>query len=237
MSFNIMSARFIWLAGFGALFLGLAVGAVVAAETSFQAQTADRYPSKQSQAGVTVAVRAYHEPAEREKSAFEKTDPWKYGVLPVLVVITNQGDAPIALQNLEARFVQGRGEGVDPTSGDDLQYFNPKGAQPRQKPSYIPGIPGLNRPKVKKGPLAKQEIVDRQFKAGRGAGTNRQRLLLLLRRPRPRSVEGVDDLHVRPEKHADRPRPFLLRSPARRVEIARPRNIDHKTYVQSSTAP
>ncbi|MCB1021915.1 MAG: hypothetical protein H6509_03630 [Bryobacterales bacterium] len=160
-----MSARSIWLAGFGALFLGLAVGAVVAAETSFQAQTADRYPSKQSQAGVTVAVRAYHEPAEREKSAFEKTDPWKYGVLPVLVVITNQGDAPIALQNLQARFVQGRGEGVDPTSGDDLQYFNPNGAQPRQKPSYIPGIPGVNRPKVKKGPLAKQEIIDRQFKA------------------------------------------------------------------------
>ena len=160
-----MPARFIWIAGFGALLLGLFVGAAVAADEMFKPQTADRYPAKQSQAGVTVAVRAYHEPEERQKAAFDDADPWKYGVLPVLVVITNEGEAPISLQNLQARFVQGRGEGLEPTTGDDLQYFNPKGAQPREKPKYIPNIPGVSRPKVKKGPLAKPEIVDRQFKA------------------------------------------------------------------------
>jgi hypothetical protein len=158
-----MPARFIWIAGFGALLLGLVAGAV-AADEMFKPQTADRYPSKQSQAGVTVAVRAYHTP-DRQEAAFGKADPWKYGVLPVLVVITNEGEAPISLQNLQARFVQGRSEGLEPTSGDDLQYFNPKGAQPREKPKYIPNIPGMNRPKAKKGPLAKPEIVDRQFKA------------------------------------------------------------------------
>ena len=54
---------------------------------------------------------------------------------------------------------------LEPTTGDNLQFFNPKGAQPREKPRYIPNLPGLNRPKAKKGPLAKPEIVDRQFKA------------------------------------------------------------------------
>ena len=159
-----MASRFIWLAGLGALLLGAFVGAAAAAE-SFAVQSADSYPAKQSQAGVTVAVRAYHEPAERQKSAFDKADPWKYGVMPVLVVVTNGGDVPIKLDNFQARFVQGRGEGLEATSGDDLQFFNPKGAQPRSKPRYIPSVPGLNRPKVKKGPLAKPEIVDRQFKA------------------------------------------------------------------------
>jgi hypothetical protein len=158
-----MPARFIWIAGFGALLLGLVAGAV-AAEEIFRPQTADHYPSKQSQAGVTVAVRAYNTP-DRQEAAFGKADPWKYGVLPVLVVITNESDAPIALKDFQARFVQGRGEGLDPTTGDDLMYFNPKGAQPREKPKYIPNVPGLNRPKVKKGPLARSEIVDRQFKA------------------------------------------------------------------------
>ena len=137
----------------------------MAAESTFQAKPADTYPSKQSQAGVTIAVRAYHEPAERQDSAFDKANPWKYGVMPVLVVITNEGEAAIKLDNFQARFVQGRGEGLEATSGDNLQFFNPKGAQPRSKPRYIPNVPGLNRPKVKKGPLAKPEIVDRQFKA------------------------------------------------------------------------
>lgn len=158
-----MPARFIWIAGFGALLLGAFVGAIAA--DAFQPQAASSYPAKQSQAGVTIAVRAYHEPEDRQKSAFDKADPWKYGVMPVLVVITNEGDAPISLENFQARFVQGRGEGLEATSGDDLQFFNPKGAQPRSKPRYIPNVPGLNRPKVKKGPLAKPEIVDRQFKA------------------------------------------------------------------------
>jgi hypothetical protein len=158
-----MPARFIWIAGLGALLLGLAAGAVAADEV-FKPQTADRYPSKQSQADVTIAVRAYHTP-ERQEAAFDKADPWKYGVLPVLVVITNQGQAPISLANFQARFVQGRGEGVEPTSGDDLVYFNPKGAQPRDKPPFVRNIPGVSRPKVKKGPLAKPEIMDRQFKA------------------------------------------------------------------------
>ena len=159
-----MPARFVWIAGLGALLLGVMAGAA-AADTDFQVQTADKYPAKQSQAGVTIAVRAYHEPAARQDSAFDKADPWKYGVMPVLVVITNEGDAPIKLDNFQARFVQGRGEGLEATTGDDLQYFNPKGAQPRSKPRYIPNVPGLSRPKVKKGPLAKPEIVDRQFKA------------------------------------------------------------------------
>ncbi len=159
-----MPTRTVWIAGLGALLLGAFVGAI-AAETAFRAEPAERYASKQSQAGVTIAVRAYHQPDERQKSAFDKADPWKFGVMPVLMVVTNQGEAPISLEGVRALFVQGRADGLEATSGDDLQFFNPKGAQPRQKPSYIPGIPGLNRPKTKKGPLAKPEIVDRQFKA------------------------------------------------------------------------
>lgn len=143
---------------------GLTVTAAWAADKEFRPGPADRYPSRQSQNDVTVAVRAYHDP-ERAATAFGKTDPYKHGVLPVLVVVTNGGKNPVSLAGMKPRFVQGRNEGVEPISGDDLAYFNPKGAQPRQNPSMIPGIPGVTRPKVKRGPLARPEIVERQFKA------------------------------------------------------------------------
>ena len=140
----------------------LLTAAAPAAVERFQAQPADDYSRKQSQGAVTVAIEAFHDEAAA-KELFGKAQPGKIGVLPVLLVISNQGDRPIKLDNLRVRYVPSPGtEGIEALRGSDLATFNPKGYQPKQR--KIPGV-GTTRAKVKKGPLARPEVAEREWSA------------------------------------------------------------------------
>lgn len=128
----------------------------------FLVKPVQEYQARQEQNGVIVAVQPYRGEQE-QKDAFDKAEPYKYGFLPVLLVITNNSEHPLGLEGMKVRFIDSRGEGLEPVSGEELTYYNPKGHQPKDRPSYIP-IP-LGRPKAKKGPLAKPSITQREFKA------------------------------------------------------------------------
>ena len=132
-----------------------------AADKVFHAKPAHKYPAKQAQDDITVAVKPYHD-AKLMAEVFPTTKPYRYGFLPMLVVITNDSDSVISLQNLEVRYISGGRQGLEPLSAADLATFNPKGHQPKNR-----GIPGVwtQRPKTKKGPLAKPEIEVREFNA------------------------------------------------------------------------
>ena len=147
------------------LLLGLPLGAF-AADDGFKAKTADRYPGKQSQGDLIAAVKPFYSEKD-QKRAFGKARPYKHGVMPLLLVLTNTGLHPYDLKNLKVRFITADREGLEPIGGEDLAYFNPKGHQPRQRniPGIPAGIPGLSRARVKKGPLARFEITDREFRA------------------------------------------------------------------------
>lgn len=135
--------------------------ALMAAD-AFQVNSADSYAAKQSQAGVVLAVKPYHTEA-LAKEAFSKGEPHKYGILPVLVVITNDGEGPIKLDNMHARYVPARSrEGIESITAQDLFFFNPKGHKPKTR--RIPGV-GTMGTKVKKGPLSHQAYSDREFSA------------------------------------------------------------------------
>ena len=138
--------------------------AALAQKGDFEAGKAEDYSARQSQAGVTIAVASFQDPDEAEK-VFPKAEPHKHGVLPVLVVITNNGEAPIALEDFQVRYTPRGRDGVEPIPSDELIYFNPEGHQPRERPRYIPNVPGLGGPKVKKGPLSRPEITERTFRA------------------------------------------------------------------------
>ena len=128
----------------------------------FRAGTADAYEATQSQAGVTLAVKPYHTEL-LEKEIFSKSKPNKFGIMPVLVVITNLGDAPIKLVEMHARYVPARStEGVNAMTAEDLFFYNPKGHAPKKQ--KLPG-PGNTITKVKKGPLSRPEIAEREFSA------------------------------------------------------------------------
>ena len=142
--------------------LVIVVGVAVSADKPFRAKTADKYPTKQKQGDLIVAVRPFVTEKE-QRSAFGKVRPYQYGVTPLLVVMSNTGKNTYSLENLKVRLITESREGLEPIRGQELATFNPKGHQPTRR--TIPGVPGLSRTRVKKGPLDRPEIVQSEFLA------------------------------------------------------------------------
>lgn len=151
---------FRWLAIVGLIAL-LAVPNALPAEP-FRVKTADKYPAKQKQDDLIVAVKTYVSDKD-QKEAFGNVRPFKHGVAPLLLVISNRGTNTYSLENLQVRLITGDREGLEPISGEELATFNPKGHQPTRR--QIPGVPGLGRTRVKKGPLDRAEITQNEFLA------------------------------------------------------------------------
>lgn len=143
-------------------FLVAALCAGAAGAESYRAKTADKYPAKQKQGDLIVAVKAFVSNSDQE-SAFGKVRPYKYGVTPLLLVTSNTGTNTYSLENLKVRLVMAGHEGIDPVSVEDLATLNPAGHQPTRR--GVPGIPGLGGKRVQKGPLNRPEIERNQFRA------------------------------------------------------------------------
>lgn len=144
--------------GMGILAAGLALS-----QDRFAAKPADKYPAKQSQGDVIIAVKPFRTDKDM-KAAFDKAEPYKYGFMPMLLVITNNSQHPLNLATMKVRYIDGDRTGLEPIPGEDLAYFNPKGRnKPNTAPLPIPGV--VWRRGGKKGPLAKPEITQREFKA------------------------------------------------------------------------
>ena len=156
-----MSSQAIQRMVYGGL-VTLALASVSLAAEPFRAKTADKYPAKQKQGDLIVAVKAFVSEKE-QRSAFGNVRPYKHGVAPLLLVVSNAGKSTYSLENLRVRLLTGDREGLEPISGEDLASFNPKGHQPTRR--TIPGVPGLSRTRVKKGPLDREEITQNEFLA------------------------------------------------------------------------
>jgi hypothetical protein len=130
-------------------------------KTRFAPGPASSYPSHQTLDQITIAAAPFITDAETG-AAFDKLNPNKYGVLPVLVILENGTGKALRL-NLKAEFVTADGKHIDATPAEDVQTLGalkkpPKiGAPP---PLPIP-LPGRN----KKGPLNVWEIDGLAFSA------------------------------------------------------------------------
>jgi hypothetical protein len=114
----------------------------------------------QSQGTVLIGAEPYHT-GEKVKVAFGKLDPYQFGVLPVLVVIQNDGDKALDLKTLSATYVGSGNRRVDATPAKEVRYLNGPD-RPRTIPSPTGGI-GIG--KGKKNPLDAWEIEGRSFAA------------------------------------------------------------------------
>lgn len=139
----------------------LCVGGL-AADKPFRAKTADKYQAKQKQGDLIVAVKAFVTEKD-QRDAFGKTRPYKHGITPLLVVMSNTGTDTYSLEGLQVRLLVGGGAELEPIRGEDLATFNPRGHQPTRR--TVPGVPGLSRTRVKKGPLNRPEIQGSEFLA------------------------------------------------------------------------
>ena len=125
----------------------------------FKVGRAVSYPAKMTSDKITVAVKAY-EREEDLQAAFGKTPLTRYGVLPVLVVIDNDGPKAVTLR-LKVEFIAGDNQKILPTPPTEVQYLKPARVPSTMDPTVKSPIP---LPK-KKNPLASWEIDGRAFVA------------------------------------------------------------------------
>ncbi len=127
----------------------------------FQPLPAAEYPNHQTENGVTVAAVPF-ETKEQAEPAFGKVNPYEYGVLPILVVIRNEGKTAIRADRIRTQYMWPDRTKIDATPARDIKYI---GAKPpsRNVPTPLPmGIPHSNKSKQ---PLGEWEIEGRAFAA------------------------------------------------------------------------
>ena len=131
------------------------------ADATFQARPVTDYPHRQTSEKITIAVEQFVTD-EQTKDAFGKTNPWRNGILPVLVVVKNDSDAALRVDRLRFVYQLPDRTKVDATPAADLKYL--KGAkQPSNNPS--PTVGGIKLGKNQKNPMAAWEIEGRAFSA------------------------------------------------------------------------
>ena len=144
---------------FKRLVLYLSISAAFAADKDsapFRPPAADTFAHRQTNSKVTIGVDAYTTP-DKEKTAFGKLDLYSYGVLPVLIVIQNNGDKAIRLDRMKAEYVGPNRNRVDATPAKDVRYISGP-SQPNVKISPLPT-------RTKKNPLNAWEIEGRALAA------------------------------------------------------------------------
>jgi hypothetical protein len=142
-----------------ALFLCLTAAALAAdKDVKFTARPAASYAAHQSNAQVTVGVEPFVTD-EQARTAFGKNNPYKYGVLPVLVVIQNDSGNAIRADRLKIEYI-GHRDRVEATPAAEVRFLN----APR-RPQAMPGPTGIPKVLKRKNPLDTWEIEGRAFAA------------------------------------------------------------------------
>jgi|SRR5450432_1803487 hypothetical protein len=139
--------------------------AAFAADTDharFDPGPAAKYANRQTSSGVTVAASAF-ETDDQARAAFGKVNPYKYGVLPVLLIVENKSKDAIRADRIKVQYVSPDRNEIGNTPPRDLRYLQGvKVPSPVSNPLPM-GIPGLGR--KKDPPLAEWEIEGRAFEA------------------------------------------------------------------------
>jgi hypothetical protein len=145
-----------------ALMVLLSIAAAYAVDKDkdrFVAGAASSYKGHQTLDKITIAAVPFVTDDEARK-AFDKINPNKHGVLPVLVVIENGTGKALRL-DLQTSFVAGDGEKIEATPPEDVIYVDGVKKVPKL---YTP-LPNPLPRRDKKGPLNIWEIPGRAFLA------------------------------------------------------------------------
>lgn len=146
-----------------ALSAGVFVPALIASKSFVkpEAKPAFNYPAHDLHRDekVSIAADPYDTP---EKAKIFSTNFADYGYLPVFFVVTNDGDAPVSIANMEIVFTTANRSKLTPLNTDDL-YRRLTNPQAQTRPSPIP----IPRKGVKGAVSKKQmdEIESAQFAA------------------------------------------------------------------------
>ena len=140
------------------LFLSLSIVALygVDKDTPFKPGPASSFADKLTVDKLTIAVEPYMSD-DKTREAFGKLNPYEYGILPVLVVMQNDGDKPLRLDRMKVEYAY-RGERIEATPAADVPF-----TRAPKRPNVANPLPFPRR--VGKNPLQKFEIEARAFAA------------------------------------------------------------------------
>ena len=146
---------------FKRLFLFLSIAAFAADKESvkFEARPAAEYKARQTNAKVTIGTQAFVSDDDA-RAPFGKNNPYKYGILPVLLVVQNDGAQAISLEGIKVEYVTADRSRIYATPAKDVRFVNSG-----EKPNVTIGPTGPKLGKQKKNPLAEWEIEGRAFAA------------------------------------------------------------------------
>lgn len=119
----------------------------------------DSYACRQTQEKVTIAVQPF-ETQEKTRLAFDKLDPNRYGILPVLVIVRNDGPATLMLEGLRVEYISESRQKVEAIPSREVAKVNAPG-RPRMPGGPLP----IPRSSTKKNPLTDWTIEGRAFAA------------------------------------------------------------------------
>ncbi len=128
-------------------------------KAKFEVQPVSAYPHRQTSENVTIAAEPY-ETDEQAHEAFGKLNPYRQGILPVLIVIQNNGPDAIRVDRIKMTYVLPDRTRIESTAAQDLKYIH--GAK---QPATVTGPVGPRIGRSKKNPLAEWEIEGRAFSA------------------------------------------------------------------------
>lgn len=145
------------------MILFLSIAAAVGADNNkrFEPGPATSYPARQTLEQLTIAADPFATEA-KTRQAFGKLNPNRYGVLPILVVMQNEGPQALSLETMRLEYVTAEGQRIEATPASEVRYA----AGPR-RPDLVPGpLPPLpGRSSRRKNPLDAWEIEGRAFVA------------------------------------------------------------------------
>lgn len=140
-----------------ALCVGLFFPALLVAGKNFVkpvARTAINYPAHDfhRDSKVGIAADPYDTP---EKAKIFSVDFTAHGFLPVFFVVTNDGDQPVSIVNMEVKLITANHSKLTPIATDDL-YRRLSNPQASTRPSPVP----IPLPHKVKGTVSKKEMEE-----------------------------------------------------------------------------
>jgi hypothetical protein len=118
------------------------------------ARPAKSYPAHDDHADDKVAIAADPYDTEEKAKTFS-VDFHEHGFLPVFFIVTNDGDQPVSIANMEIKLITANHSKLTPTSPDDLyrRLSNPQANTNSPVPFPIPH-------KKVKGTISKKEMEE-----------------------------------------------------------------------------
>src|SRR5580704_12656538 len=129
--------------------LSIAVAGAADKDKRFAPKPAASYPGHQTMSNITVAAVPYIT-EEQAKSAFDKKNPYKYGIMPIQVVLHNETGKALRV-NLETELVDVQNHRLVPMPPGDVVLFDGALNKNYSIPQPINPIP--LPPRRKGGPL------------------------------------------------------------------------------------